>query len=187
MTERELFEHFNKDVYRTCFYMLRHASDAEDVCQEVFIKAFASNWREIQYLKTWLLRIATHECLNHMKKHRTRAWREGMLQRWSLAGEREEAAVDQMVERAEQSAEWRQRIDKLPVKIRMVVILRHMNECSYAEIAEVLQIPEGTVKSRLHKGLSRLKQSYEREFQIRKDGAVYGQNGETDFRMANNS
>ncbi|WP_339293428.1 RNA polymerase sigma factor [Paenibacillus sp. FSL W8-0187] len=155
MTDREFFERYNKDVYRTCYYMLRNASDAEDVCQEVFIKALASGWERVEYLKTWLMRITVNHCLNHLRASKTRRMKENLL----LIFQREKAAPSSLalVEQQETKDEWKCRMDLLPNKIKVVVMLRFTNDLPLADIAEVLRIPLGTVKSRLNKGLKLMK------------------------------
>lgn len=68
MTERELFDSYNKDVYRTCYYMLRNAQDAEDLCHDVFVTVFRQDWRSVEHTRAWILRIAMNQCLNLLKK-----------------------------------------------------------------------------------------------------------------------
>jgi RNA polymerase sigma-70 factor (ECF subfamily) len=51
LTDQEFFETYNKDIYRSCFYILGNSSDAEDACQEVFIKALRQDWRKIEFQK----------------------------------------------------------------------------------------------------------------------------------------
>ncbi|MBN3524893.1 RNA polymerase sigma factor [Paenibacillus apiarius] len=155
MTDREFFERYNKEVYRTCYYMLRDASDAEDICQEVFMKALTSGWQQVEYLKTWLMRITVNHCLNHLRRRKTRRMKEKML----LLFQREQAEPSalSMVERQETEDEWKRRMAQLPDKIRAVVTLRYTNDFALAEIAEILEIPIGTVKSRLNRGLKLMK------------------------------
>ncbi|WP_051253579.1 RNA polymerase sigma factor [Paenibacillus alginolyticus] len=69
MTDKELFEQFHMDVYRTCYYMLKNQHDAEDVCQEVFIKIFQQDYQTIANLKPWMLNIAMNTCRNFLRKH----------------------------------------------------------------------------------------------------------------------
>ncbi|KKO53918.1 RNA polymerase sigma factor [Paenibacillus sp. DMB20] len=155
MTDREFFEQYNKDVYRTCYYMLRNASDAEDVCQEVFMKALNSGWQQVEYLKTWLMRITVNHCLNHIRASKTRRMKEAMLTLF----QRDKAAPSTLtlVEQQETKDEWKRRMDRLPDKIKVVVMLRFTNDLPLADIAEVLDIPLGTVKSRLNRGLKLMK------------------------------
>ncbi|WP_028596822.1 RNA polymerase sigma factor [Paenibacillus assamensis] len=155
MTDREFFERYNKEVYRTCYYMLRNVSDAEDVCQEVFIKALASGWEQVEYLKTWLMRITVNHCLNHLRKNKSRVMKEKLL----LLFQREqvEPSVLVIAEQKEAEEEWNQRLAKLPDKIRVVVTLRYTNDLPLTDIADILHIPVGTVKSRLNRGLKLMK------------------------------
>ncbi|MFE0559423.1 RNA polymerase sigma factor [Paenibacillus sp. NPDC058910] len=155
MTDREFFERYNKDVHRTCYYMLRNASDAEDVCQEVFMKALASGWEQVEYHKTWLMRITVNHCLNHLRASKARRMRENLIHIF----QREKAAPSSLalVEQQETKDEWKSRMDRLPDKIKIVVMLRFTNDLPLADIAEVLDIPLGTVKSRLNRGLKLMK------------------------------
>ncbi|OWA36842.1 hypothetical protein B9G55_01825 [Saccharibacillus sp. O16] len=68
MTNQELFEAYRSDVYRTCYYMLGQAADAEDQCQEVFLTAFRADRSGIDTLKAWLLRIAVNRWINLVKR-----------------------------------------------------------------------------------------------------------------------
>jgi RNA polymerase sigma-70 factor (ECF subfamily) len=135
--------------------MLRNASDAEDVCQEVFMKALASGWQQVEYLKTWLMRITVNHCLNHLRASKTRRMKEKML----LILQREKVAPSSLalVEQQETKDEWKRRMDRLPDKIKIIVMLRFTNDLQLADIAEVLDIPLGTVKSRLNRGLKLMK------------------------------
>lgn len=155
MTDREFFEKYNRDVYRTCYYMLRNASDAEDVCQEVFMKALTSGWDKVEFLKTWLMRITVNHCLNHLRKNKSRWMKEKML----LLFQREqvEPSILTVVEQKESEDEWKRRLAKLPDKIRIVITLRYTNDLPLADIADILEIPVGTVKSRLNRGLKMMR------------------------------
>ncbi|WP_213469984.1 RNA polymerase sigma factor [Paenibacillus dendritiformis] len=167
LTDREFFERYNKEVYRTCYYMLRDASDAEDICQEVFMKAFTSGWRQVEHLKTWLMRIAVNHCLNHLRRSKTRRMKEKLL----LLFQREQAEPPVLaeVEQRETEDEWRRRMARLPDKIRVVVTLRYTNDLALKEIADILDIPVGTVKSRLNRGLKLMKAMLEESGQMEPD------------------
>lgn len=161
MTNKELFETYNKDVYRTCYYMLHHAADAEDVCQEVFITVFRSNWQQIEYLRTWLLRVTVNHCLNHIKKSRRQ--REKELRHEQLSSTGTAKSAQQLLEEKETSVEWAGYLSLLPVKQRTVISLRYVHDLGLSEIADILEIPVGTVKSRLHKGLRRMRSILEQQ------------------------
>lgn len=153
--ERELFETYYKDVYKTCFYMLHRTADAEDVCQEVFVTAFRQEWQQVQHPKAWLMKIAVNQCMNHLKKERRWQAKRYLLQRNAVAGK--EPSAELVAEGKEAAVACRRLLQRLPVKIRAVLSLRYLNECSLNEIAGILGIPEGTVKSRLNKGMKLLR------------------------------
>lgn len=155
MTNHQLFETYRSDVYRICYYMLGQAADAEDLCQEVFLTAFRADRAGIDNLKPWLLRIAVNRCVNLLKR---RGNLRSKLANYShlLVGKAERTPEDR-IEQREASEEWADRLARLPVKIRTVVSLRFVHDLGISEIAELLDIPPGTVKSRQHKGLKLLR------------------------------
>ncbi|UQZ32959.1 RNA polymerase sigma factor [Paenibacillus sp. PK3_47] len=154
-SNRELFEAYNKDVYRTCYYMVHNAADAEDLCQEVFITVFRSRWEDVKYPRAWIMKIAVNTCLNHLK--RSRSLQKKVTENLHLWKSRQEATVERAIEEKETAREWGGYMSQLPVKIRAVLTLRYMHDFSLAEISEALSIPVGTAKSRLHKGLKLMK------------------------------
>ncbi|OMD53039.1 RNA polymerase subunit sigma [Paenibacillus borealis] len=154
-SNRELFETYNKDVYRTCYYMVHDAADAEDLCQEVFITVFRSKWEDVKYPRAWIMKIAVNTCLNHLK--RRRSLQQKVAEHMLLLKGRAETPVELLIEEKETALEWSSYMTRLPVKIRAVLTLRYMHDFSLAEIAEALYIPVGTAKSRQHKGLKMMK------------------------------
>lgn len=156
---KELFETYRSDVYRTCYYMLGQAADAEDVCQDVFMTAFRSEWQKIDNVRAWILRIAVNQCLNLLR--RRTSLRSKLMNNPRIFTGTPEKTPDAAVEDREVAMEWTGYISRLPVKIRTVISLRYLHDLNTAEIAEVLKIPIGTVKSRQYKGLKLLKQMLE--------------------------
>ncbi|MDF2936503.1 MAG: polymerase sigma factor [Paenibacillaceae bacterium] len=184
MTEKELFETYKKDVYKTCLYMLQQKADAEDVCQDVFVSVFRHDWRQVEYLKTWLLRVTVNHCLNHLKKS-SRYRTDGQI----ILFQRRQAtakAAEAVAEERESAMETVQLLGRLPAKIRAAVSLRYLQECSLNEISSILSIPEGTVKSRLNKGLKLLRPLMEaRGIAMEKEGAhTYGQDGNKAYSVS---
>ncbi|WP_342480503.1 RNA polymerase sigma factor [Paenibacillus sp. FSL L8-0340] len=154
-SNRELFETYNKDVYRTCYYMVHDAADAEDLCQEVFITVFRSKWEDVKYPRAWIMKIAVNNCLNHLKRSRSLQKKvTGNLDLWK---NQTETTVERTIEQKETAREWGGYMSGLPAKIRAVLTLRYMHDFSLAEVSEALSIPVGTAKSRLHKGLKLMK------------------------------
>lgn len=154
-SNRELFEAFNKDVYRTCYYMLHDAADAEDLTQDVFITVFRTKRENVEHMKAWIMKITVNHCLNHLKRKRT--LQQKVSDHLYLLKNSPEIPVEQLVEMREMKMEWAKYLSKLPVKLRMVITLRYMHDFSLAEVSDLLSIPLGTTKSRLHKGLKVLR------------------------------
>jgi len=173
LTEKELFEIYNKDVYRTCYYMLHHAQNAEDVCHDVFITVFRQDWRKVEYMKTWLMKITVNHCLNFMKREHASKQREKRL--FMLTPQRTVDPVDQVAQHAEESELWEQWVQELPEKIRSAILLRYMNEFSLSETAETLEVPLGTVKSRIYKGIRLLRKKWEKASKPHQKGEVYSE------------
>ncbi|QWU15008.1 RNA polymerase sigma-70 factor, ECF subfamily [Paenibacillus sophorae] len=168
MDDRELFETYNRDVYRTCYYMVHNAADAEDLCQDVFIAAFRSRREELGNPKAWILKIAVNHCLNHLSRRRKLKLKVED-NRHLLAGDANKP-VDRIVEDRETAGEWAVYLERLPVKIRAAITLRYMHDFSLSDISEMLSVPVGTAKSRLHKGLRLMKKMLEKEGHAEEEG-----------------
>ncbi|MDQ0494094.1 RNA polymerase sigma factor [Paenibacillus brasilensis] len=150
-SNRELFDLYQRDVYRTCYYMVHNASDAEDLTQEVFITLFRSHREHIGQLKAWIMKITVNHCLNYLKRRNSLHMK--VSSNPHLFTGTESKPVDRQVEERESAEEWAAYMNRLPAKIRAVLTLRYMHDFTLAEISELLAIPLGTVKSRAHKGL----------------------------------
>ncbi|MBN1657938.1 MAG: sigma-70 family RNA polymerase sigma factor [Anaerolineae bacterium] len=146
-------------VYRLCFLVMRNEQDAEDMTQETFIRAFRAlprfEVREGKNFEGWLYRIAVNACRSRMRRkwYQVLPWPEPAP---TIAGEPEEQP-DRVLMQGEARQEMLSAIDSLGEKHRLVVILRYYAGLSNEEIAEVLSIPSGTVRSRLHMARKRLK------------------------------
>lgn len=156
MDDRELFETYREQVYRLCYVMMQNASDAEDICQEVFVKAILADRSQIREIKPWLLRIASNEC-NSLLKRRRSGWGKE-LRNYLLSRTHTSSSIEEHVDQRMIREELYSLCSRLPSKIRMVVTLRYVNEMTVPEISDVINIPEGTVKSRLNRGLKLLRQ-----------------------------
>lgn len=164
LNDRELFEAYKEQVYHLCYYMMQNRADAEDLCQEVFVKAMLADRSQVRELKPWLLRIASNECSSVLRR-RKNGWAKE-LRAYLLTRPRASHSVEEIVDQREVRMEFQQLYGKLPDKIRMTVILRYVNDLTVPEIAEMLGIPEGTVKSRLNRGtklLGRMSAFHEKE------------------------
>jgi RNA polymerase sigma-70 factor (ECF subfamily) len=139
--------------------ILDNRSEAEDVAQDVFVKVFQSlpDFRGASRFSTWLYRITVNHCLNHLRR-RTR-------QQQTLVGTEPEewmqesrtANPQQTLEQKERWALVQAKLQLLSPEHRTIVLLRDFEGLSYDEIADVLQLESGTVKSRLHRARMELK------------------------------
>jgi RNA polymerase sigma-70 factor, ECF subfamily len=134
-------------AFRIAFSVLRQREDAEDVAQEAFAKAYRSfrQLRERDRFRAWLVRMTFRMAIDRQRANRRRLVRESVE-----AGlqPRLDPTSDALVasERAEQL--WRA-IDALPEKLRLVIVLAGIQGHDIREVARLLDVPDGTVKSRL--------------------------------------
>ncbi|WP_454191874.1 RNA polymerase sigma factor [Paenibacillus sp. Marseille-Q7038] len=163
MTERELFDTYNKEIYRTCYYLLQNAQDAEDACHDVFVTVFQQDFQKVEYVKAWLMRITTNHCLNLIKKNRKKREKQHHIQQLHEEKKTSSKLLETIVEEKSTTADWQKLFKELPDKFLVVITLRYINDLTLAEIADVLHIPVGTVKSRLHKALKIMRNKLEEE------------------------
>jgi RNA polymerase sigma-70 factor, ECF subfamily len=164
-----LVNHYHSPVYNLILGMLGDTADAADAAQEVFLKAFKGirRFRQGSSLKTWLYRIAIREALNH------RRWfKRHLYKNISIDAEPEEGYAqldvedlgatpfDQLAAREIQAA-VQSALQQVPEVFRGAVILRDLEGLSYEEVAEVLEVSVGTVKSRILRGRRALKEILE--------------------------
>lgn len=175
-----LVTHYHGPVYGLVAGMLTDPSEAADVTQEVFLKAFRGirGFREDSSLRTWLYRIAVREMLNHRRWF----WRHLRLHssieeengEESCAAEFTDAACSpfDLVATHEAQLEVRQALHQVAAVFRSAVILRDLEGLSYEEVAEVLDVSVGTVKSRILRGRRELRKILEPVFAARGTAAI---------------
>ena len=155
-----LVGHYHALVYNLLHGMLGDTADAADATQEVFLKAFRGmqKFRRGSSLKTWLYRIAIREALNQRRwwwRHRRREVpievEEGEGSRTMDFPDGQDSPFDCLVTR-ELQAVVQQALASIPEVFRSAVILRDLEGLSYEEVAEVLEVSVGTVKSRILRG-----------------------------------
>jgi RNA polymerase sigma-70 factor (ECF subfamily) len=165
-----LVTYYHAPVYGVISGILRDQNDAADVTQEVFLKAFRGirGFRQGSSLKTWLYRIAVRESLNYKRWF----WRHLRFQS-SMEEEHGDACInfedpgmspfDDCASREIQHA-VQQALREVPPVFRAAVILRDLEGLSYEEVAEVLEVSVGTVKSRILRGRRALREILEPVF-----------------------
>jgi len=164
-----LVTHYSGSVYSLVSGMITESSDAADITQDVFLKAFRGirSFRRGSTLKTWLYRIAVREALNH--------------RRWLWRHHRQQDSIDKESSDCQASIEIeddsdtpydqaashevqeavRQALRSVPEVFRSAVILRDLEGMSYDEVSEILGVTSGTVKSRILRGRRLLRQILE--------------------------
>jgi RNA polymerase sigma-70 factor (ECF subfamily) len=150
-------------LYSAALRMTRNRADAEDLVQETYLRAYRGfeGFEEGTNLKAWLYRILTNTYINSYRAKKRRPdetelddvedlylyHRIGGLEA-AMAGR---SAEDELLERFSE-AEVKEAVEELPENFRMAVLLADVEGFSYKEIADILDIPIGTVMSRLHRG-----------------------------------
>ena len=155
---KQIFDLYNKKVYRIAYGVLRHREEALDIVQEVFIKLFRSikNFKGESRLSTYLYRMAINTAIDHVRKVR-----KPILS--SLEGEEgfqpvegPEKRPDRIFLYKELEEKVNEALGKLPADQRTALILREVEGLSYQEIADSMGCSIGTVMSRLHYGRRRM-------------------------------
>ncbi|MCX8118639.1 MAG: sigma-70 family RNA polymerase sigma factor [Desulfobacterota bacterium] len=155
---REIFEQHHRRVYRIAYGVVRRREDALDVVQEVFIKLFRSlkGFKGKSTLSTYLYRLTLNAAIDHCRRSKKTPGVSLEATGDIRAVEAEEGRPDQLAARKELEAIMKWAIDQLPREQRSALLLREIEELSYAEIAETMGCSIGTVMSRLHYGRKRL-------------------------------
>ncbi|HKE88246.1 MAG TPA: sigma-70 family RNA polymerase sigma factor [Vicinamibacterales bacterium] len=141
-------------AFRVAFGVLRHREDAEDVAQEAFAKAYRSfrQLRDRARFRAWLVRMTWRLALDRVRTERRRSARELVFE-----SDRPTTADDSTLARERAERLWAA-IDELPEKLRLVVVLAGIEGHDMKEVSALLDVPEGTVKSRLFIARKRLRE-----------------------------
>lgn len=160
----EIVEIYKDKVYQLCYRMLGNRHEAEDVAQEAFLRAYLNirRYDENRKFSTWLYRITTNLCIDRIRKKKPDYHLDADIEgseNLTLYSQIASSShlPEQEVEHMELQESIQQAILKLPEKYRAVIILKYMEELSIEEIAGILDMPVGTVKTRLHRGREALR------------------------------
>lgn len=153
---KELVDKYERALFYHILKMVKDREQVEDLVQEAFVKAFDNlNSYSTEYaFSTWLYRIATNHTIDYLRKKKLQTMsidepvktREGEMQMQLPA---EDAETDRDIIRKQRQEMVQDAIEDLPPKYRKVIEMRHMEEKSYQEIADVLELPLGTVKAHI--------------------------------------
>ena len=153
----KLVSQYEKVVYRICHRFFNNENDALDASQEIFIKIYRNidKFEGKSSLKTWIYRIASNTCITLSEKNKKE--KEGLLQNivswWqSITQPTPEDITLSNIERGITQGVVKESITKIPEVYRIPVILKDIEGLPMEKISEILEIPIGTVKSRLNRG-----------------------------------
>ena len=164
-----LMQRYEKKVYTLCYRMTGNKEDAADLTQESFLKAFRAlpSFQGQSSFSTWLFRIATNTCLDERRKRQRKpqifsldnplSTADGEIQ-LEFAGNEPDPL--QITLEHELQKEIQELLQKLPPKQRAIIVMRDLQGFSYEEMAETFQVSLGTIKSRLSRARSRLRDLY---------------------------
>jgi RNA polymerase sigma-70 factor (ECF subfamily) len=158
----EIVRRWERRIYALAYGMLGREEEARDAAQETFIAAFRNlgGFRGEAKVSSWLHRIAVNQCITRQRRTRTRA--ESSLEAETEAGGEQFAAPAErspahQAEGRERTAAVRRAVAALPPDLREVIVLKEFEELTFQEIADALDVPLSTVKSRLYTALKQLR------------------------------
>jgi RNA polymerase sigma-70 factor (ECF subfamily) len=147
MNIEEIFLDYNDYIYKFIYGMVQNRAEAEDLLQDTFIKVIKAqkNKEEIQNWKNYLLTVARNTVYDHWRKRKNKISLDNLF---NLRTKEKDIDLQLDIEKG---------IKKLSPKLKEVIVLREINQLEYSEIAEILGIEKGTVKSRLNRAREELK------------------------------
>ncbi len=165
---RILMERYQKLVCYIVFKMIRNPQEQQDISQEVFLKIYRNlnRFKFNSKLSTWIAQIAYNTCLDELNRRKVDIDDNVRIEEnFSISGKQAPQSPQEYIETNNTFGILMEEIDKLPPKFGVVLSLFHLQEMSYEEIAIVMDLPEGTVKSYLFRGRKMLKKRLESQYQ----------------------
>ncbi|MED4403943.1 RNA polymerase sigma factor SigW [Metabacillus fastidiosus] len=160
----EIVDLYKDKIYQLCYRMVGNAHEAEDIAQEAFIRAYVNihTYDVDKKFSSWLYRIATNLSIDRIRKKKPDYYLDAEVSGTDGLTMYSQVAVDialpeDEVETMELQETIQKAILKLPDKYRSVIVLKYIDELSLIEISEILNIPVGTVKTRIHRGREALR------------------------------
>lgn len=144
---------YGSDVLNLAYSYVKNYHVAQDITQDVFLRAYTKmqTFRGDSGVKTWLLSITANRCKDHLRSWRVRHETNDLTMQAEVAHQTVDSTEHAAVAALEREELWRV-VHRLPVKYREVILLFYQRELSSAEVAQVLGISEATVRTRLHRG-----------------------------------
>ena len=141
-----LIKTYEKDLYRVAISMMKNEDDALDCIQETILQAYTNikNLREDKYFKTWLIKILINNCNSLLNKRKKTT---------PLDFE----TLENLPDKNNDNFDLKYIVDELPEDLRLIVLLYYYEDLNISDISKSLDIPDGTVKSRLSRARNKLK------------------------------
>lgn len=160
-----LVREYEQIAFRVAYLITRDANEAADAAQDAFVRAYRGigSFRNGEPFRPWLLRIVTNQALNRIQAARRRT---NMTERYAQAmnEQQDTPSPQRALETREQHERLMQAVSRLAVEEQSLIALRYFLELPETEVATALDIPLGTVKSRLHRTLAKLRELIKSEF-----------------------
>lgn len=156
----ELVLKYQDRLFNTVFHVVGHAEDARDIVQEALVQAFIKleTFRRESQFYTWLYRIAFNTAVSHRRRRRPTVSMDRVMEAANLEPQSDDNDPADNLEQKERCRQVRDAIARLGEDYRAVIVLREIEGCCYETIADVLDLPVGTVRSRLHRARVQLKE-----------------------------
>jgi len=161
----QLVQRHQRRVFNLVFRMLQQYEEANEVTQEAFLAAWQSlsSFRGDARFSTWLYRIAYNCALKQLEQRKRDNALQVVMQAEQIRGSTgQEERIDATIEARARQALVQEHLSMLPTKYRIVLVLRHLQEMTYEEMAEILSIPIGTIKTHLFRARNLLKERLEK-------------------------
>jgi RNA polymerase sigma-70 factor, ECF subfamily len=160
----ELVRRHERVVYNLAYRFMRNTAQAEDAAQESFIKAYRllRSFRGDCRFSSWLYRVTCNVCLTELNRAKRRGEVERTAEHQGQTATGDTASAE-MAEKSDSAALIRRCVTQLPERYAAIVTLYYLQELSYEEIAEIMSIPMGTLKTWMHRARTQLKVFVEKE------------------------
>lgn len=156
----EIYNQYYKQLYRYCQFNLRDTVLAQDVVQETFLRAWKGigkfSFADGGTMQAFLYRIARNLIIDHSRRKKSSR----LVEHENLEAESE---FEESVDRDAEKEKLKKALDELNEKDRQIVILRYLEEMSFAEVSKVVKIREGALRVRVHRILDKLKKIIEND------------------------
>jgi RNA polymerase sigma-70 factor, ECF subfamily len=166
---RELLQRYERPVFSLVYRMVRDRTLAEDLAQEAFVRAFnaISSYKPSYKFSNWILKIANNHTIDYLRKRKLdtisidgspHASSSEEASRTRLVIASEDESPHEYVENRELGGQIEEAIGTLRDEYRTAILLRHVEGYAYEEIAEIMEVPLGTVKTYIHRARGELKE-----------------------------